>query len=280
MNKNEKINYIWLKLVFVLFIIITTWWLYLTIKNPSSDDPRLLWAASYGVVALIGGIYGLFTAKYWGFLKSSLGRTILFLSLALLFAEFGQLVFSYYNVFKKVDIPYPSIADIGFFGNMLFYIFAGISLMQVLSVKLLISRKKIKLFIGILLPIILLVTSYLLFLKGYSTQDVSNLQIFLDFGYPLGDAVYVSLALVTLLSAATYMGGKLKKPLILILIALLVQYSADFNFLYQNSHSTWVNGHYGDYLYFFAYTVMFVSLILLSITFKKISSRSMIEEQT
>lgn len=255
-----------------LFVAVTAWWVVLKVTNPSDDFPRFLWGASYGAMALFGGIYGLVTAKSWGFLKSSLGRAIILLSLGLLFAEFGQLVFSHYNIFREVDVPYPSIADIGFFGNMVFYVLGGFALMNVLRVKTLVMQKPWKLILAMILPLGLLVLTYFLFLKGYDTTGVTRLQVMLDYGYPIGDVIYVSTAIISLLFVTGIMGGILRKPLFLLLFAFIMQYAADFNFLYQNYHLTWTNGGYGDYLYFVAYSVMVFALIKLSASFQGLGS--------
>jgi len=69
---------------------------------------------------------------------------------------------------------------------------------------------------------------------------MSNLVVFLDFGYPLGQAVYVSLALVVLLSLGKFLGGVMKRPVLLLLLAFILQYAADFNFLYSH---TMEHGH-------------------------------------
>jgi len=265
--KNKSIS--WVILV-LLFLALAVWWIALSVIKPAGDFPKLVFGASYGAMALFGGIYGIATAKRWGFLKSSFGRAVLFLGVGLLMAEFGQLVFSYYNIISEVEIPYPSIADIGFFGNMVFYVVGGLFLTRVLGVGITIKKAPIKLIVSILLPLALLSASYVLFLKGYDGTESTTLQKILDFGYPLGDAVYVSIALVSLLSVGRMLGGLLKGPLLAILLAFIVQYSADFNFLYQNQRGTWLNGGYGDFLYLFAYTIMTASLIYLSTSFKKI----------
>lgn len=257
-------------LVAVIFVVISAWWVALQVIDPSSDFPRYVWAGSYGVMALVGGVYGLFSAKRWGSFKSSLGKAIIYLAIGLLLAEFGQLIFSYYNVFKKVSVPYPSVADIGFFGNMFFYTLGGFALMKVLGVKIFFKKGKLKLIIGVVLPLVLLAMTFMLFLKGYDFTDVPKLQVFLDLGYPIGDAIYVSTALVSLLLVSGVIGGLLRKPLILLLLAFVIQYAADFNFLYQNHHLTWTNGGYGDYLYFVAYSMMTVALITLSNSFQKL----------
>lgn len=248
----------------VLFTVLSIWWAVLALTSQAEDFSRYIFGASYGVMALFGGIYGVVTSRKWGAYKSSLGRAILFLACGLLLAEFGQLVFSYYNIIKKELVPYPSLADIGFFGNMSFYVLGGFALAKVLGVSNQIKKNLRKLVVGIVLPVILLASTYKVFLVGYDPSGVSMLQKILDFGYPLGDAIYVSVALVALLCVARILGGSMRKPLMLLLFAFMVQYVADFNFLYQISHETWVNGGYGDFLYLFAYFVMTLSLIKIA----------------
>jgi hypothetical protein len=268
---NTKVNTWSLRFAVLLFIGLSVWWVLFINRTEPEDFSRYTFGATYGLMALFGGIYGFITAKSWGSFKSSLGRTILFLAAGLLLAEFGQIVFSYYNIVKKNLIPYPSLADIGFFGNMVMYVLGGFALTKVLGVGAMIKKIPYKLLLGIILPSVLLIATYTLFLKGYDSTDISKLQLLLDFGYPLGDAAYVSLAVVTLLCVARSLGGILGKPLLILLFAFVAQYAADFNFLYQNYHETWVNGGYGDFLYLFAYFVMTLSLIYLA---KAFSSRS------
>src|SRR3989338_9414541 len=106
-----------------LFYFLNVWWLILLFSGLRENFHNYLFGAAYGIMALVGGLTGLSISKAWGGVKSVMGKAILFLSLGLLAAEFGQLVFSYYNIFLGVEIPYPSLADIGFFANIPFYSF-------------------------------------------------------------------------------------------------------------------------------------------------------------
>lgn len=247
----------------ILFLLFSAWWLVLHTVHPKSENINLYFGATYGVVTLLGAYYGITNAKKWGGLKSALGRTLIFLSIGLLFSEFGQLVFSYYNIVKDVEIPYPSIADIGFFGMTTFSVLATLSLAKTVGVKFSTFKKHLFSAWVLVIPVIVLSISYKVFLQGYSTQDTSTLQIFLDFAYPLGQAIAVSVVISSYVFASTKLGGIMKKRILLLLLAFVLQYSADFNFLYQNTHGTWVNGGYGDYLYFLAYCIQALSLILL-----------------
>ena len=192
-----------------------------------------------------------------------MGRSIIFFSIGLLLQNFGQSVFSYFNLFSQIEIPYPSLADVGYFGSLLFYIFGIISLMKVAGVGV-----KWRNFVGkiqaLLIPALMLVFSYTFFLRGYEPDWSAPLRMFLDFGYPLGEAIYVSIALLTLLLSRNILGGIMKRPLVFVMIALIAQYFAEFNFLYQASRLTWLNGGYGDYMYMIAYFLMAISLIKIS----------------
>jgi len=114
--------------------------------------------------------------------------------------------------------------------------------------------------LALFLPIIGLLFSYFFFLQGYIFDWSSPLRVFLDFGYPLGEALYVSIALLVLLLSWNILGGVMRTSLLYLMMALVVQYLAEFNFLYQAAHGTWVNGGYGDYMYLFAYFLMAISL--------------------
>jgi hypothetical protein len=249
-------------LLVFLFFAITIWWLLLYFSGLRENFHNYLFAASYGIIALYGGVYGLIVARNWGGWKSVMGRAILLLSLGLLAAEFGQLVFSYYNIFLHIEIPYPSIADLGFFSNIPLYSFGMLYLAKASGVQ--INFRKVSHTIQIvLLPVALLSISYIAFLKDYQFDIENPLKTFLDFGYPLGQALYVSIALFAYSFSKNILGGVMRKRIILIIVAFVFQYLADYNFLFQSSRGTWYNGGYGDYLYFFAYFLMALSIIEL-----------------
>lgn len=247
----------------VLFAALTVLWLGLVLTGNLANKTTNTFGATYGIVALVGGLYGLFAARNWGFFISYFGKAIIFLSLGLLLQEFGQLAFTYLYVIKDITVPYPSVADIGFFGAVPMYMAAAFCLFRGLRVGAIVKKNPIKLIIGILVPSLILGICYWVFLKGYIATDKNLLTIFLDFGYPLGQAIYVSIALVVLL-ASTLLGGVMRRPILLLLFAFVLQYASDFDFLYQSSRGIWVNGGFGDYLYLSAYFVMGASLVYLN----------------
>jgi len=259
-SKSTKRSFL---LIFILWLCLTGWWAYINFIIDPTDNQRYAFGALYGLMALSGAVYGVMSARKWGGTKSALGTALLMLGLGLGAAEFGQLAFSYYNIIKGVEIPYPSIADVGFFGAIPLYVIAALSVARVVGTKY--SMKTgLRKFIFLLIPLAALGVSYAVFLRTYEFEGASALRVFLDFGYPLGQALYVCLALLIYVSTLKTLGGVMKRRILLLLAAFAVQYAADFNFLYQTLHGTWVNAAYGDYLYFVAYTLMATTLVLFS----------------
>ena len=256
------------------FVILGAWWFSLRPLNTSDGllHGKYIWGSCYQIIAFVGGIYGLIKAQKWGGFKSFLGRSIMFFSLGLLFQCIGQSVYSYYNLVAHIEAPYPSLGDLGYFGSVIFYILGVLSLVRVAGGKVSFKSMGNK-FLAVLLPLILLVGSYLVFLQGYSFDWTNKLKIFLDFGYPLGQAFYVSIAILTLSIAQRFLGGLMKTPIILFLIALIVQYASDFNFLFQANKGTWYVGGIGDFLYMFSYLCMAIAIIFVGQVFEHIQDQ-------
>jgi hypothetical protein len=212
------------------------------------------------VISVWGAYWGIIISNKWGGYKSVLGKAILFFSLGLLAQEFGQITYSIYFHFLHVDLPYPSIGDIGYFGSIPLYILGIYYLASASGAKIGLQSYKNKIQ-AIIIPLILLVLSYWFFLKDYTFDWSAPLTIFLDFGYPLGQAIYLSLAILAFLLSRSVLGGIMKKRILFVLFALIIQYVADYMFLFQSHAGTWVSGGINDYIYSFSYLLMTLALI-------------------
>ncbi len=249
--------------VVVLFVFFILWWGSLQLRA-SSDDARQLFAACYGVVALWGGMWGLRSSNKWGGLKSVFGKAIFLLACGLFAQEFGQLAYSYYIYARHIDVPYPSIGDIGYASSVGFYIAGAVLLARTAGVKLGLKTFANKLQ-AVLIPTALVAFSYILFLRNYTFDFSAPLTIFLDFGYPLGQALYVSIAILTFSLSRKVLGGVMRPRILLLLAGFVLQYLADFVFLYQNSQNLWQVGRINDAMYLVSYTIMAFSLIELGV---------------
>lgn len=254
----------------ILFIVLTSWWIALFLSGSKESFNNYLFGATYGVMAIWGGVWGAIAARKWGFTRSVIGRALVMLSLGLLCEEFGQLVFSYYNLFVHITIPYPSLADLGFFGVIPFYSYGVFLLAQASGIKFTLRTVMGKMQM-IIIPLGMLAVSYVLFLNGYQFDFSNPLKIFLDFAYPLGDAIYISLAILTYSLSRRLLGGIMRNKVLFLIGAFVLQYAADFNFLYQNSKGNWINGGYGDYLYLVAYFTMALGLIQFKTVLAKLN---------
>jgi hypothetical protein len=260
MLKKNQLVVILSRLVLFWFAVSVVFWVLLQVFAKNTEKGTglyLLFASTYGVVSLFGGVGGLYFSKRWGGLKSHLGKTLTFLSLALLFTEAGQIIFSFYNIILKVDLPYPSLADVGFFGAIPLYCLGAFYLLRTMNISGRIKRDNpLKTFSTMLIPMLMMLVTYLVNFRTYDSSGSSIIKIFLDFADPIGHSVYISFALIALVLSGRLFGGKLRKSILVILLAFLMQYVADLNFLFQDTHSTWVNGGYGDVLYLISYTLM------------------------
>jgi len=255
----------------VLFAFFTAWFLYLLINNSDTESQGAqIWSATYQIIAWFGALSGLYFARIWGGWKSVIGRANLAFAIGLLLQSVGQCIFSFY-FYKGIEAPYPSLADVGFFGSIPFYIYGAILLGRASGVRISFKSfsSKIQAFI---IPAFALSLSYIILLKSYEFDWSSPLTVILDFGYPLGQAFYVSLALVVYLLSRNFLGGVMKKPILLFIFALATQYIADYVFLFQVSRDTYTGGHEVDYLYMIAYLIMSLAVVKFTQVFYKIKN--------
>lgn len=261
------------KLAFLIFFVFTIWWLSLQLSRNIESPYFDYFASTYCIMAIWGGFWGIKIAQKWGGYKSIMGKAIIFFSLGLFAQAFGQLAYSYYVMIKQIEVPYPSIGDLGYFGSIPLYI-AGISYLahaSGISISLRSFRNQIA---ALVLPALILIVTYLIFLKDYTVDWSNPLTVLLDFGYPLGQSIYIAFALLTYLLSRSILGGKMKKRVILILLALCVQYCADFVFLYQANTGTWLAGGINDFMYFFGYFIMALGLLQLCTVYKELRTNS------
>lgn len=254
------------RLTYVLlafYVVLVIWWFRIFILGLRETNDNYWFGFFYPFIALAGGINGLLLSKKWGGYKSYVGRGIIFLSLGLLGEWFGQMVWSYHNIVTHIEVPYPSIADIGYFSIIPLYAFGIFCLARATGANLTLKTFKGKL-IAIILPLIMVSISYFLFLKNLTPDFSEPLRTFLDFGYPLGEAITISIALLVYGLSRGVLGGKMKSRVLYLIIAFVVQYITDYTFLYKAAAGTYYNGGVVDLMYTTSFVVMALGLIAWS----------------
>lgn len=252
----SKLFYFLIIFSFLLFVF----WLQIFFSGAKEADVNYIFGFLYAQIALIGGINGLLISKKWGGYKSYVGKGIIFFSLGLIGEWFGQTMWTYYNVVARVEIPYPSIGDIGYFSIIPLFALAIFYFAKAAGAKFSLKTLNGKI-IAIAIPLIMVLISYNLFLKDLILDLSHPLRTFLDFGYPIGEAITISLALLTYSLSKGTLGGKMRGKILFLIFAMILQYISDSTFLYQAASGTYSNAGINDLLYLGSFTALALALI-------------------
>lgn len=252
------------KLTFVFlayFLFLFFWWLKIALSGVKVSTENHLFNFSYTFIALFGALYGLYVAwKVWGGFRSVIGRGLIFLSLGLLGEWFGSTIWSYFNIIEQVEVPYPSIADLGFFSIIPLYALAMIHFGRASGVRI-----TIRSFLGalqaILIPAIMVLVSYLLFLRNIEIDWGNPVKLFLDFGYPGGEAITVSFGILAFSLSLKVLGGRMRSRIFYIVFAVVFQYITDYLFLYRSGMGQYYNAGFVDLLYAASFMIMSLGLV-------------------
>lgn len=245
---------------YLLFVFYLVWWLWMHFYVEKDSPFHDYYADSYGIIAGIGGLLGFYVSRKWGLLKSFVGKSIIFLSAGLFSQFLGQLSYTILFYIYHIENAYPSFGEIFFLASIPLYAL-GIWYIGKAS-GLSISLKSFKNRIGALMfPILMIVMSYFLFLRNYDYAGVPIANILLDFFYPIGEAFFVSLAILTFFMTKDLLGGIMKKRVLFILFSLVFQYVADTLFIYETRSNVWIPGGRSDLMFVISYFLMTVGLL-------------------
>lgn len=242
------------KTILYYYLFVAALWTYFAISGKANSHGNItlggaLYQFALGLIPLLGGINGVVKAKLWGGAKSSVGRSLLFISIGAICWGIGQMFWSlYYNIIHKVNIPYPSFADVGYSLSYPFLTLGLINLSKATG-----AQFKLKHRVGKIAALVITVLACAL---AYYLQIVvarhglnfkeSGLKLFFDLAYPIGDLLIFLLSVLIYALSLNYLGGKLKLPTLSILFGLLVLFVGDFTFTYTTTVGSYYNGHWVD----------------------------------
>jgi len=237
----------------LLFTGATIFWLVLLLGHHKSGNLNYWYSFIFGLVPLFGGLAGMFRARLWGGLKSTLGRAVFYFCFGLVLWGCGESIWSYYNFFRHVPAPYPSLADIGFAPSIFFWVLGTVYLSKATGAALALRRaRRAKLF-AIFVPLILLAPSYYVqvtLARGgvLIPPGETLLKVILDIAYPFGDFLALTFAAVVYGLSYKYFGGMYRRAVSGLLAGLAVMYAADSVFSYTTTKGTYYNADWGDLL--------------------------------
>lgn len=245
-----------------LYGALVYWWLVIFFKGSMGETENYLWVILLTFIPIIGGVYGLYVSRIWGGWKSIFGRGVLLLSLGLIGWSMGDLIWSYYNLVLKTEVPYPGIADFGFFSIVPLWFFGMLYIARAGGANFALRQVSGKIYI-ILIPIIVFAISYYLFLRDKIFFQDDALKSFFDIAYPLGDMLTATIAISALFLMARFLGGRMRVPIIILVIGFIFQYLADFSFSYTSTVGTYFNASWVDLFYLTAQFVVSIGVASL-----------------
>ena len=259
------------RIILALYIALVLFWGWILINNLTEGTFNNLYGTIYPLISLMGGLYGIFwVSRKWGY-KSLIGKGVFFLSLGLLAEVFGQWTWSYYVMVQQIEVPYPSIADIGYFAIVPLYSYAMYNFAKASGIKI-----GLRSFFGkiqiLVIPIVMVGIAYFLFLKDIPLDFSDPIRTFLDLGYPGFEIIAISLAILTYSLSKNVLGGIMKPQILFIVFALVIQYITDYTFLYQVGTETYYNGGLVDLLYTTSLVIMTLAIVNLNSTYERIKN--------
>ncbi|OGK09906.1 hypothetical protein A2767_01790 [Candidatus Roizmanbacteria bacterium RIFCSPHIGHO2_01_FULL_35_10] len=240
------------------YISVAIWWVFLFLSGQKDSFNNYSFVFIYGLLPLMGGIFGIVEAKKWGLFRSALGKALFFLSLGLITWSGGETIWSYYNLILHVEIPYPSWADASFIISWPLWSLGVFYLSAATGAKFGLKKAHGKLLL-LLIPIISIIFSYYLLVvvarQGSFEIAGGPVKIFFDLAYPVWDVIILTLALLVYGLSFKFLGGRFKWPVIIILFGFIINYFADFGFSYTTTVESYFNGNWVDLLFA---TAMFI----------------------
>ncbi len=241
------------KVTTAFFLALVAFWAVLFVTGHKEGTANYWYSFLFGLIPLVGGFIGMIRSSVWGGLRSSLGRAVFFISLGLFLWGMGETIWSYYNFFRHVPAPYPSLADIGFAPSIFFWILGTIYLSRATGALLVLKRSRKAKAIAVLTPLILLVPSYYIQIHlargGVLVPDgETTLKTVLDIAYPFGDFLALVFAALVAILSHRYFGGVYRRAVTYLLAGLAVMYFADSVFSYTTTEGTYYNADWGDLL--------------------------------
>ncbi len=231
-------------------------WDFLVVKNNLLGTTANYLSNTYqGTLFVIGGIVCLITSRRVG-AGTSLGRVFSIWAVALVTWGIGAYIWSYYELVLKVGVPYPSLAD---FAYMTFLPLMGIGLWFLQQVSQ--GERRLPLLASLPMVVACSVAVLVILNRPDLSSDLPVMTRAVGLGLSLGDAFLISMAMVALL------GASLKRAplgMYIIILAILLQSTADFLFVYMDAHDKYYSGSLPDLLWSAFPLILAVGVVSLS----------------
>jgi hypothetical protein len=258
--KKNKLQDSVLYIPLIIWVGFVVWWMLINVAGNGSRDN---FTDTYSVVALATFVSGTIVARKWGLFKSRFGSVIGYFAIGLLMQFLGHFIYALYFRLGDVELAYPSIGDLPFLLTGVFYILAIYNLLKLIVVKRSVFKPRYVPVISVIITLILSWLMYVSFLNLAIHDERGIIYSVVNAAYPIIQVFYFLMGIVAILQAKRMAGGKMFLSVSIILAALVVQYAADFSFLYQDYHGTWEAAGSNDFAYLVAYGLMALAILMI-----------------
>lgn len=245
---------------------IALWWLYLFVTHAINTQSNYLFGFFFSFIPLFGGMFGLVNFHNWGSFSSVMGKSVLFISLGLITWGIGQVIFSFYNIFLDVEVPYPSLADVSFVLSWPLWGIGVYYLSRATGARFGLRSTGGK-WLFLTIPVATIALSYYFLIViargGVLTDPDGFWGLFFDLAYPFGSVVLITLVALVYSLSIGFLGGKFRIAIYLILIGFVLNYIADFSFSYTTTIETFYSANWVDLLFSSAMFLLSLGVTLL-----------------
>lgn len=259
----------------IMYLLTIVWWVSITLRGVINSTEAYWYNIFFTFIPLIGGglsLIGICTRQKMHPLHKVRG----YISLGLLLWAVGNFIFAYYNIVLKVDVPFPSLAEIAFVPAFFCWVSGLLNLTSSINMKgyLIQIFKKGAAF---LVPLLFVIVSYYTVLT-VEKQGVMNitgweLKNLFDFIYTILDVtILVTLAVLVYGLIFRLLGRKNIIAVGALVVGFLFNYFADLTFAFTTSDGTYRVGHWVDLL--FPTGLFFIAFGVTLLQHESVSPRS------
>lgn len=212
------------------------------------------------LMALLGVIVGFRIRREWGGFKSTVGKSITFVSLSLLAWFVAQVTFlaTYYII---GDVPYPGLPDIFFVLIDPFYAVALLLMIRYSGATAnLGSSKSLGKFLLLVVPLLCIYMNYKIFIGDLSIFQNMDGAIFFDLIYTFGSIMVITLLVLVFLLSINKLGGMMRMALYILFVGFVLQYIGDVIYTLRIAEDIYYNGDIADFVFFLSIVAVTVGL--------------------
>lgn len=261
-GKKQKI-----RIIFAIALLLFVTWIIFYIFGTKNQASNNYWKLLLAGEAVLGGYFGITTAKYWSWLKSEIGKGVFFLSLGLAIWGTAQAAWVLSDMTHFMG-NYSYLLNVGDFLPIPFVLYGLIMLSKVTGANFALRKTINKIYVFFWAVITSALSYYFLVILDRGGLDYfkqnSPSQIFFDLGYSMLLSFMLIFALSIVWLTWKELGGKFKRPIFAIFLGFVCIYVGDFAYWYFSHKGQYYSGHWVDLFYMMTATLFSVALCMLA----------------